>query len=73
MFWGSRNRLRPPDVFPWRSAHHSITRLISGCLRFFTLIQCFDRPASDKDGPAASSVTIQIARRTGYDPHLAVR
>jgi hypothetical protein len=40
MFWGSRNRLRPPDVIPWRSAHHSITRLIAGCLRFFTLIQC---------------------------------
>ena len=23
----------------------SITRLIAGCLRFFTLIQCFDLPA----------------------------
>lgn len=25
--------------------NESITRLIAGCVRFFTLIQCFERPA----------------------------
>ena len=33
----------PPTLLSYRNA--SITRLIAGCLRFFTFTQCFDRPA----------------------------
>ena len=32
-------------VFPSSYRNNSATRLIAGCFRFFTLTQCFDRPA----------------------------
>jgi hypothetical protein len=37
------SRVGPPNLSPYRN--DSITRSIAGCCRFFTLTQCFGRPA----------------------------
>jgi hypothetical protein len=49
-----RTRNRPSCLHLGHYANASITRLIAGCVRFFTLIQCFDRQP-DKAGPAVST------------------
>jgi hypothetical protein len=43
----ARNRStgRSGDFLRAGHANDSITRFIAGCFRFFTLFQCFDRPA----------------------------
>jgi hypothetical protein len=43
----ARNRStgRSGDFLRTGQPNASITRLIAGCVRFFTLTQCFDRPA----------------------------
>ncbi len=54
-------------------ANASITRFIAGCVRFFTLIQCFDRPGlvpllrPARDDLMSASGWIVLQNSAGFD------